>query len=197
MIKDEIKKLKENAKMLEDKYNKLVNSIKEAFYEREDYWDENSKVKPKTESAIMSAAYCLAMMNAPKSKYSFDRGFNIHRGEVFRSEPKILLDFFYIYDKTFENRFGTTPSVLLVRKKNIKVLTETCLKAWKHAVNKSFSDSTILGFKEWLDATSCDEIVSILHEVLEDRIDEVNDKKLYIKDVIIIYPSNPIKNYHF
>ena len=196
MIKDKIKELKENAKMLEDKYNKLVNSIKEAFYEREDYWDENSKVKPRNESAVMSAAYCLAMMNAPRSKYSFDIDFKINRAEIFRSEPKILLDYFYIYDKKFENRFGNTP-VLLVRKKNIKVLTETCLKAWKHSVNDSSRSSTILGFKEWLDATSCDEIVSILHQVLEDRIDEVNDKKLYIKDVIIIYPDKPFKNYHF
>lgn len=53
MIKDKIKELKENAKMLEDKYNKLINSIKEAFYEREVYWDENSKVKPRTESAVI------------------------------------------------------------------------------------------------------------------------------------------------
>ena len=139
MIKDKIEHHKHKIKILQEKYNKLVNSIKEAFYEREDYWDENSKVKPRTESAVMSAAYCLAMMNAPRSKYSFDIDFRIHRAEIFRSEPKILLDYFYIYDKNFENRFGNTPSVLLVRKKNIKVLTETCLKAWKHAVNDSFS----------------------------------------------------------
>jgi hypothetical protein len=195
MIKDKIQHHKDKVKQLQEKYNNLVDSIKNAFYQREDYFDENSKFKPKSESAIMSAAYCLDMMIKPKSGYSFDVGFIIRRAEVFKSDPKIFLDYYYLHDDRFKTHSGT-PSVFLLRKKDIKIFEDECFKAWKYVVNKSY-DSTKLGFKEWVEATSCDDIVSILHEVLEERIEEVSDSKLKIKDVIIIYPSVPFKNYHF
>jgi len=195
-IKKEIKDHREKAKALKKEYDSLVESIKNAFFEHEDYWDKNSKIKPKTELARMNAAYCLAMRKAPKSGFSFDLNYNINQANEWKSDPKVHYDYFYVWDKYFENRFGSTKAVLLVKKKNIKLLKENCKEAWKHAVNESFSGSTTLGFEEWLERSTPDEILSKMHSVYEGSIDVITDRKLYLKDIVIIYPHNPNKLFY-
>lgn len=197
IITEKIQHHKDKAKMLQEKFNNLVDSIANAFYEREVWRDENSKLKPKSESNVMHAAYCLAMMIAPRSRYSFDVEYNLHQATEWKSKPEVKYDYFYIHDsKNFKNRFGSTHAVYVVRKKNIKLLGEQCKEAWKYAVSKS-SRPTTLGFKEWVDQTSCDDIVNILYKIHENKIDVVTNRKLYLKDIVIIYPSKPHKNFHF
>lgn len=193
-IKDKISEHKDRAKMLKEKYDDLVDKIKNAFYEHEDYWDKTSKQKPKTEHAVMNAAYCYAMMIAPKSQFSFDIDYTLNQAEEWRSDPKVYYDYFYIWDKTFENRFGSTKPVYLARKKNIKLLEKQCKKAWMYAVKE---EKTTLGFDDWLNKSTPDEILSLFYRVYEKRIDVITDRKLYLKDIVIIYPSEPFKNFHF
>lgn len=194
LITEEIQSQKEELKRLQEKYKELIDGIKNAFYEHEDYFDKTTPMKPKSETAVMSAAYCFASMKHPRTQYSFDRGFTINRAEVWKSNPKVYLDYWLVYADDFKTENGTSP-IRILKKKDIKILEDTCKEAWKYAVNEKFSKSTVLGFNEWLEQTSCDIVIEILHEIYEDRIIEVTEKKLYIKDIVIIYPTKPFRNF--
>jgi hypothetical protein len=195
LIKDKISQHRDKAKMLKDKYDNLVDKIANAFYEREVWRDENSKLKPKSEKDIMNAAYCLALMIAPRTRFSMDVPYTIHQAEEWKTTPTVYYDYFYIWDEQFKDRMtGSTPCVYLVRKKNLKLLKKECKEAWKYAVGDS---STTLGFKDWLEQATPDDILPFMFRVYENRIDVVTDRKLYLKDIVIIYPNKPFKNFHF
>lgn len=186
MIKDKVSSLQSQLLILKKSYNDLVTRIKEVFYEKEDYWVENSPRKPRTDSARMGAAYALLSGKCPQ--YSFDYGIN--KAEVWKSNPKQYIEKWCLYDERFETTRGTSP-VIFLYKKNIKLLDELCLKVWIKEVSVDrMRPNTLLGFNDWLEQTSDDDILTLMQEYYDDRVFLINDKKLYLKDIVIVYPHS-------
>ena len=189
MIKNEIAQAQHNLSNLKERYKNLVSDIKKVFYAKEDYWDENSKMKPRNETARMAAAFCLAMDNCPN--YSFD--LRINQATVWKSNPSEYLDKWYVYSDRFE-RYGSTSPVIIIKKKNLKILDEICKEMWVKEVSASYRPNTTLGFEEWLEKTSVDKILELIQKHMNNRVDIVTDRNLYIKDIIVIYPHQ-IRNF--
>lgn len=189
LITEKIQSYKSEINRLQERYKELVSDIKNTFYEHTEYFDKTTPLKPTSDTAIMSAAFCFANGRCPRSKYNLD----IRRADVWKSEPKAYLDYWLVYPDEFNSNGLKTPTRIL-RKDDIKILEDDCKEAWKYVVNGKFGKSTVLGFSEWLEKTSCDKIIEILHEIYEDRIIEVTEKKLYLKDIIIIYPEKKFEH---
>ena len=135
------------------------------------------------------------MGTKPRGKYSTD--FNINQGKIWSNkEPDKYLPYFCVYDKDFEN-FGSTKAVYVLRKKNIKELEELCQEMWVKEVSNSPRPNTKLGLSDWLNETTPDKIIELLEEHLGDRIDVVTERKLKIKDIVIVYPHKPRKRRFF
>lgn len=183
MIKRRIDKLKFELKYAQDNYNNLVNDIKKTFYEK-DFWLEDSKRKPKSDFAKMQAAYSLLKEESPK--YNFE--LRINRAED--CDTKKPLNYFYIYDEHFRS-FGTLSPVICVFKRNIKELKEICHKAWIKEVSKRY-DYVTDSFEDWLNNISNDDLLKLL--VCNKKIFLVTDRKLYLKDIVIILPKK-IENF--
>lgn len=191
MIKDEIAQAQYKLSNLKERYKNLVKEIKETFYDKEDYWDENSPRKPRNESSKLQAALCLSEGRCPRSSYDL----NIRQAkEWVKGKEGDWLDYWTIYQDRFKDSNGT-PATIIIRKKNIKLLEETCKELWVKEVSASFRPNTTLGFKEWLEATSVDKIFELMCENLNEhkntRVNLVTDKSLYLKDIVVIFPNNP------
>jgi hypothetical protein len=196
MLKDKIQEMRSEVKRLSEKYNALIENIKDSFYEHESYFDKTSKKKPGNKSDLMCAAYCLAMAIVPRSKYSVE--FRISQSKTWNKEPVEYFPDFYIHDeRNFGNHHGTK-AVHVLDKKDIKILNDICKYIWIKEVGNDFRPKTLLGFEDWLKQTSVDDILSLMQEYLEGRVDVVNERKLGIKDIVIIYPNDkPKKTYFF
>lgn len=184
MIKDEILQTQRKLARLKESYKKLVDDIKKVFYDKEDYWDENSPRKPRNEAAKMQAALCLAQGETPR--YSFDLTIQKAKNWISKNN-QVQLDYWIVYQEIFEYGGGISPTIIIY-KKNIKLLREICKKLWIQEVNNSY---TTLGFEEWLEATDVDKIFELMSNGLNKdskRFHLVTDKNLYLKDIIVIFP---------
>jgi len=183
-IKEEIQNKKDELTYLKDQYAELIESIKEACY-RVSLFSEDNKHKPDSDEDIMKAAYhysrkeCVRMFNTV----------NINRGRKHlksRGNDFVYEDYWTVY---IEKSFNSYP-IYILRKKNIKVLGDICKDLWKIAINNKYGETkTELGFKEWLDTTDVDDIIELMkNEECNLDFDLVTERKLYLKDIIIIYP---------
>jgi hypothetical protein len=182
-------------KRLSEKYNTLVESVKDAFYEYENYFEKTGKIRPSSKSDLMSAAYCLAMAIAPRSKYSVN--FNISQAKTWKKEPAEYFPNFYIYDEREFGGHNGTKAVHVLHKKDLKVLDEICKELWIKEVGNDFRPKTLLGLEDWMQQTSVDDILNLMQEHLEGRVDVVTERKLGIKDIVIIYPYKQNKKHYF
>ena len=195
MLKDKIQDMRSEVKRLSERYNILVENIKDSFYEHENYFEKTGKIRPNSKSDLMSAAYCLAMAIAPRSRYSVE--FSINQATAWKKEPKEYFPNFYIYDeRKFGGHHGTKP-VHVLKKKDLKILDDICKELWIKEVGNDFRPKTLLGFEDWIEATSVDDILRLMREHLENRIDVVTERKLGIKDIVVIYPQEPNKSFLF
>lgn len=190
MIKDEILQTQIKLARLKENYKKLVDDIKKVFYDKEDYWDENSLRKPRNEAAKMQAALCLAQ--GKTERYSFD--LTIRKAENWISKDnRVQLDYWVVNQEKFKDN-GTTPPTIIIYKKNIKLLRSECRDLWIKEVANSYRPKTLLGFEDWLKQTSVDYILELMFDSeneISERIHLVTDKNLYLKDIIIIFPRKP------
>lgn len=184
MIKDKIESLTSELKHLKIRYKNLVNDIKETFYEKKEYFVDDSPRHPQNEKAKMSAAYCLATNYCPRGSWDL----KVNKAQEWNSKLIKHIEKWYIYSDKFETPNGTKP-VILLKKKNIKLLDELCKEMWMTEVKNEFgSNRTTLGLKEWLIEKSDDYILELLYEHINGRIEVVTDRGLSIKDVVVIYP---------
>lgn len=190
MIKDEIRQAQNNLARLKETYKKLVSDIKNTFYDKENYFVDNSPRKPRTEVAKMQAAVCLAQGKA--EKYSFE--LNIRRAEKWESrDNRVQLDYWVANQERFKNSSGIEPTII-IEKKNLKLLSQICRNLWVKEVGNSFRPNTLLGFEDWLSQTSVDDIFDLMINSInekEERMFLVTDKNLYIKDIVVIFPRRP------
>lgn len=128
----------------------------------------------------MSAAYCLAQESCPRYSYNL----NINKAEEWNSNPAKYIEKWYLYSDKFKTESGTYP-VIIIKKKNIKLLEDICKKMWVKEVSENH---TTLGFEDWLKNVSEDKILNLMHEHMNNRVDVVTDRNLYIKDIVIVYP---------
>lgn len=184
---NEIERLKSRLESSKKQYAEIILSIKQACYHKP-YGSDDSQLKPEREGDIMKAAFFCA--NRIKSD-RYDPDYNIRQSKEFKSdEPQ---NYWLFYPKEFDRNGYKTPAII-IRKNNIKLLESLCRKAWNLAASgTSYDFKTDLGLKEWVKAVSCDTILKIIKsEKFDEYCEEVNDKNLKIKDIVIIYPS---KNY--
>lgn len=189
MLKDKIAYAHYELSNLKESYKNLVKEIKETFYEKEDFWVEDSPRKPRDESSKMQAAICLAQSNCPR--ISFDLHIRQAR-EWNKGKEDNWLDYWVVNQERFKDESGT-PATIIIKKKNIKLLTEICRELWVKEVSASFRPNTTLGFQEWLEDTSVDKIFELMQESLnkhkDSRVYLVTDKNLYVKDIVVIFPK--------
>jgi hypothetical protein len=190
MIKDEILSAQSNLKRLKERYKKLVIDIKETFYNKEDYWADDSPRKPRDEKAKMQAALCLAQ--GASERYSFD--LDLRKAENWISrDNRVKIDYWIVNQERFKDN-GSIPPTIVIHKKNIKLLQDECKKLWITEVGSSFRPKTLLGFEDWLNNTSVDYILELMfdsEEEISERIHLVTDKNLYLKDIVVIFPKSP------
>jgi hypothetical protein len=197
MIKDEIKYKQQELVRLKQKYKTLVEDIKKTFFDKVDYWVDDSPRKPSGEKYVLQAALCLVEGKCPR--YSFNLDLRQAKSWAKGKEDK-WLDYFIINQERFD--FGNgIPATIVIRKKNLKLLTDICQKLWVKQISDSFGPKTKLGFEEWLDETSVDKILELMIENFNshkgNRVFHVTDKNLYVKDVVIIYPQKIIHSNSF
>lgn len=188
MIKDEIAHTQHKLSKLKKDYKNLVSRIKETFYKKEEYFVEDSPRKPEDESSKMQAALCLVEQKCPRIKYDLD----IRKArEWVKGGDYITFDYWVINQDRFKIG-GITPATIIINKKNIKSLEDICRELWVIEVSNS---KTIIGFKEWVEVNSVDRILELMMENLNqyenERVYLVTDKNLYLKDIVIIFPSQP------
>jgi hypothetical protein len=189
MIKDEIKYAQRNLADLKMRYKNLVKEIKETFYDKVRYLDDDSPRKPKNEQQKLQAALCLVEGRCPRSRYNFD----IRQAKTWKKgEPDVWLDYWYINQDRFNNNSGIPPTIV-IKKKNLKLLKDICKELWIKEVGASFRPNTTLGLEEWIEKTDVDKIYKLmcenLNEVRDTRVNLVTDKNLSIKDIVVIYPE--------
>jgi len=191
MIKDEITLAQYELSRLKESYKNLVQKIKETFYEGIDWRDKESPRKPRGETSKMSAAYCLAQGNCPR--YSHD--LRISKAEEWKSNPAKYIEKWYLYSDKFKTESGTSP-VIILKKKNIKLLRDICREMWVKEISNYYSPNTLLGFEDWMKEVSEDKILKLMLEHMNNRVDVVTDRNLYLKDIVIVYP-HVVKNYNY
>jgi len=189
MIKDEITLAQHELSRLKEQYKNLVQKIKETFYEKEEYFVEDSPRKPRGETSKMSAAYCLAQGKCPRGSYDL----RISKAEEWKSNPTKYIEKWYLYSDKFKTESGTSP-VIILKKKNIKLLRDICREMWVKEISNHYSPNTLLGFEDWMKDVSEDKILNLMHEHMNNRVDVVTDRNLFLKDIVIVYPHE-IKNY--
>jgi len=185
MIKYEIQNTQQELSRLKAKYKKLVSEIKERFYDKVDYWEENSPRKPRGDKQIMQAAICLLEGVCPNYNFQLD----VRRAEEWvRGGDNIPLDYYYTNQDKFDYGNGIPPTII-IKKKNLKLLKEFCKKAWLKAVDDG---ETTLGLNDWVNSVNIDKLFSIICNSLNNhktnRVHLITDRNLYIKDIVIIYP---------
>ncbi len=195
MIKDEISIAQANLKRLKERYNKLVIDIKETFYDKEDYWTDDSPRKPKNEKSRMQAAICLAQ--GASERHSFD--LDLRKAENWISrDNRVQLDYWIVNQDRFKDN-GSIPPTIVIHKKNIKLLRDECKKLWIKEVGSSFRPNTLLGFEDWLEATDVEKILELMFDSFnenDERMHLITDKNLYLKDIVVIFPRQPKFNFH-
>jgi hypothetical protein len=139
----------------------------------------------------MLAAFCLAEEKVEmRSKYSY----SIRQSQKWGSGNKHegYHDYFFINQEKYKEHGGMVPPTILIRKKNIKQLKDICQKIWVYEVSASFSPNTTLGFEEWLESKSNDDILELLYDWGRKNKREVKcitDASMYVRDVVIVYPK--------
>jgi len=180
MIKNRIENTKNKLKRLQQSYDDLVEKIKETFYEKKEYWVKNSPRKPNNDTAKMSAAYCLLTEKCP----GFYSDLKIQLSKNW--DTKESLGYWLLYDDFFSSGSGTTP-VKLIFKKDLKKLEEICKSMWIISVSKSYNGTT-LGFNDWKKSVNSDDLFKLMQEHMNGRVYIINDRKLFLKDIVIVLP---------
>jgi len=190
MIKDEIQSAKYNLARLKESYKNLVKEIKETFYDKVEYFVDDSPRKPRGEKEKMQAAICLAQNKCPRSSYDLTirQAKEWHKGK----ESK-WLQYWIVNQDRFKDHSGTTGATIVIKKNDLRLLKDICKELWIKEVSNSFSPNTLLGFENWLEKTHVDKIYDLmcenLNEVNSTRVQLVTDRSLFLKDIIVIFPK--------
>jgi hypothetical protein len=196
MIKDEIKYAESNLSQLKCKYKELVIDIKKVFYEKVDYWDDNSPRKPKNDKQKFQAALSLVEGRCPRISYDL----NISQAKSWKNESYVWFDYWTIHQERFDCGNGILATTI-IRKKNIKLLKDICKDLWIKEVSASYWPNTVFGLDEWIEKTDVDKIYELmckhLNEHKKTRVNMVTDRSLYLKDIVIIYPENRGINHNY
>lgn len=163
-------------KLIKERYSKLIFDLENAYMERKVWRDNNSPFIIKSELNKMRMAY--AFVKGEADKYDF----NLRQATKFKSDE--VLNYYVINDNYFQEFFGGTPASYILDKKNIKELPEYLLKdVWIKSVNKSKTEK---GYNQWLKEVNVNELC----ETFGNRLYNVNEPKLKLKNIIVILPKN-------
>jgi hypothetical protein len=191
MIKNEIESTKIKLANLKETYKVLIKDIKETFFEKKEYFVDDSPRKPRNESQKFQAALCLAQENCPRSRYDLEIR-KASEWKNYRDKETIWYNYYLINQKRFEGRNGISATII-IRKKNLKLLKEICTGIWAKEVGSSYRPNTILGFEDWLEKVEIDKLYELIcrsfNEKNSERIILVNERSLSVKDVVVIFPN--------
>jgi hypothetical protein len=193
-IKNEIQSLQRQLSALKEGYSKFIDEIKSKFFDREDYFDENSKLKPRDEASKIAAAYCLALRKCPRSRYDLD----VSKDKKYKQKKNGHYDF---DDYEFINRYTVSDTsfrfrgeehtrdkpAIVVKLKDIKLLDKICKKIW---IDQVANRRVVKGFDEWLEEISIEKLYELIQENNK-YVYTINERKLYIKDMVVILQQSP------
>lgn len=193
-IRQEIQNLQKMLSEIKEGYAEFIEEVKQVFFEKEDFWDENSKRKPRNEASKIAAAYCLAIRKCPRTSFDLDvnkdKKYKRIRNGHYDFNDYELIDRYTVRDTSFrfrgEEHTRDKPATV-VKLKNIKLLDELCKKIWIGQVSKN---RVTIGFEEWLEKISIEKLYELIQDE-EKYVFKINEPKLYVKDMVVILQQSP------
>lgn len=183
-LKDDIKNTQEELRRLKEEYKSLCDTIKNTFFDRKDFFDKESPLVLKDEENTMKVAYCLSERQC---YYQSRYGLNSRRPYK-NWETKERGNIFIVGEDRDPFSHSQSEGKTLVRLKHIKELKEICMKIWIKEVGASYSPNTTLGFDDWLEKTSNEEILKLMKDIDHEKVILINDPSMKVRNIVVIHP---------
>lgn len=179
-LKSQLDDAKQEYDRLNKYYLKNIEALKKTYMERERWRDEKSPLILKGELNLMRMSY--DYLNGECETYDFNS--DVRRADKWKSNE--VLNYYQVWDKRYQDRWGSTPCTYILHKKYLKELPETfMITAWKHQVNK---EKYRFGYDKFVKSVSITDLAEILNECLP-GFHILNEPKLKIKNIVIILPK--------